>query len=74
MFPIFSCSAQKHQDNAVASEKHLADETVLVDWSSLLSIRQSRDLSPHLLHVLQDHVAMSVESLHTAQHLPVVAA
>ena len=30
-------------------------------------------LCPHLLHVLQDHVAVPVERLHPAQKLPVVS-
>ena len=33
-----------------------------------------RQLSPHLLHALQHHVAVSVESFHSAQKLLVVPA
>lgn len=53
---------------------HLANETVLVDRSPLLSRAVSWSLGPHLLHILQHHVAMSVEGLDTRKELAVVAA
>jgi hypothetical protein len=67
-------SAQQDQDDRIAAEKHLADEPVLVDLASLLSIRQARGLCPHLFRVLKNHVAVTVECLDTGEQFAVVAA
>ena len=53
---------------------HFADEPVLVDWPPLLSTRNSRSFRPHFLHVLQDHIAMSIEGLDPGEQFAVVAA
>lgn len=53
---------------------HLADEPILVDGPARLAVGKLGLLSPHLLDVLQDHVAMPVEGLHTSEELAVVAA
>lgn len=53
---------------------HLANKSILVHRSSLLSGTISRRLSPHLLHILQDHIAMSVESLDTREQFSIVSA
>lgn len=53
---------------------HLANKSILVHRSSLLSGTISRRLSPHFLHVLQDHIAMSVESLDTREQFSIVSA
>ena len=48
------------QDDRIPSEEHLGDETILVDWFTLLlALPCLRDLHPHLLHIFQDHVTMS---------------
>jgi hypothetical protein len=64
---IFFCNVvslrQKNQHNAVAAQEEFADEAVAVDRLSLLSICIPGRLAPHLLHVLQHHVAVAVESL-----------
>ena len=52
---------------------HFADETILVDTSSLLSLAISGKLCPHLLDVLEDHVAVSVECFYAGEQLAVVA-
>lgn len=52
---------------------HLADESVLVHRSSLLAICQSWRLRPHLLHILEDHVAVAIEGLDASEQLAVVA-
>lgn len=51
--------------------KHLADETVLVHALALGTLGL---LGPHLLDILEDHVAVSVKSLDTGQQLAVVSA
>lgn len=52
---------------------HLANETILVYRSSLLAICQSGRLCPHLLDILQNHVAMAVKRLDAGKELAVVA-
>jgi hypothetical protein len=52
---------------------HLADEAILVDTSSLFSLAVPGKFRPHLLDVLEDHVAMSVKGLYTGEELAVVA-
>lgn len=52
---------------------HLANKAVLVHWPALLAVGQPRRLSPHLLDVLEHHVAVSVKGLDTRQQLAVVA-
>lgn len=65
---------QDHDDRVPAQE-HLGDVAVLVDGLGLLlALAALGDLSPHLLHVLQHHVAVPVKGLHAAQELLVVAA
>lgn len=53
---------------------HLADETVLIYASALLSSRQSWRLGPHLLHILEHHIAVTVEGLDPREELLVIAA
>lgn len=53
---------------------HLADEAVLVDLAPRLAIGEARCLCPHLLRVLQNHVAVSVEGLDAGEQFAVVAA
>lgn len=64
---------QKHQHHAVAAEEEFADEAVAVDGLALLSVCVPGSLAPHLLHVLQDHVAVTIESLDTCEQFSVVA-
>merc|ERR1719265_486081 len=63
----------EHQDHRIASEEHFADEAILVHRLGLL-LAPVRDLRPHLTHVLQDHVRVTVKCLDTCQNLPIVAA
>lgn len=56
------------------ANSHFADKTIFIDWSSLLPCTRSWCLCPHLLHILQHHIAMSVECLHAGQQLSVVSA
>jgi hypothetical protein len=67
-------SAQQNENDGVASEKHLADETVLVDLASFLPICQSWGFCPHLLCVLKNHVAVTIECLDAGEQFAVVAA
>lgn len=50
---------------------HLADEAILVNALALAALGL---LGPHLLHVLENHVEVSVKSLDTGQELAVVTA
>lgn len=50
---------------------HLADEPVLVDTLALAALGLLR---PHLLDVLEDHVAVAVEGLDARQQLAIVPA
>ncbi len=65
----------QHQDDRVSAQKHLGNEPVLVDrLGLLLALARLGHLCPHLLDLLQHHVAVPVEGLHPAQQLLVVAA
>lgn len=52
---------------------HFADEPILIDRSPFLTSRNFRRFSPHLLHVFQYHVAMSIECLDSSQEFSVVS-
>jgi hypothetical protein len=65
------CSAKQDEDDRVTTQEHLADESVLVHTLALVALGL---LGPHLLYVLQHHVAVSVKSLDTGQQLPVITA
>ena len=61
-------------DDAVPSEEHILDEPVLVDgFGLLLALALLGHLGPHLLHILQHHVAVAIERLDAAEKLLVVA-
>jgi len=65
----------EHQDHRVSTQKHLGDESVLVDrLGLLLSLPSLWNLCPHFLHILQHHVTVPVKGLDTPQQLFVVAA
>ena len=56
----------KHYYHGVSSEEHLADVPVSVDGPALLlPLALDGVLCPHLLHILQDHVTMTIEGLDT---------
>lgn len=64
-------SIQREWDIRRNPNVHLADEAVLVHSLARTTLRL---LGPHLLHVLQHHVEVSVKGLDTGQEFPVVAA
>ena len=66
-------SRQKNQHNTITAQEEFADETVAVDRLALLSVRIPGRLAPHLLDVLQHHVAVAVKCLDARQQLAVVA-
>lgn len=50
----------QHYNHRVSSQEHLGDVTVLVYWFGLLlALATLGNFCPHLLHILQDHVAVS---------------
>ena len=53
---------------------HLGNETVLVDGAALGAVRLARRFGPHLLDVLEHHVAVAVKGLDAGEQLAVVAA
>ena len=66
-------SAAKKAASSGGDHAHLADKPVLVHGLPLLATRRPRRLAPHLLHVLEHHVAVAVEGLDARQQLAVVA-
>ena len=52
---------------------HLANESVLVNLATSFSIGVTRCLGPHLLRILQYHVAMPIERLDASKNFPVIA-
>lgn len=53
---------------------HLTNEAILIDRPPLLPARRPRRLRPHLLDVLEHHIAVAIEGLDARQQLAVVAA
>lgn len=70
--PALACS--KPASVLAVIYSHLANESILVDRSSFLACARSGCLRPHLLHVLQHHITMPIESFHARKQFPVVAA
>jgi len=68
-FPCAS-STQQHQNHTIPPQKHLADKSILIDS---LTPRLAPPLRPHLLDILQHHVAMAVEGFDAGEQLAVVA-
>jgi hypothetical protein len=66
-------SRQKNQHNAITAQEEFANEAVAVDRLALLSVRIPRRLAPHLLDILQHHVAVAVEGLDAREQFAVVA-
>lgn len=64
-------SAEQDEDDGVTTEEHLADEAILVNTLAVTTLGL---LGPHLLDVLQNHVAVAVEGLDTGEELAVVPA
>jgi len=65
----------QNQNHRISAQKHLGDVTILVHrLRLLLAFAGFRDLGPQFLDVLEDHVAMSIKSLHPRQQLLVVSA
>lgn len=61
---------QKNQDDTITPEEHFADESVLIDaFGIALGL-----LRPHLLHILQHHVAVAVERLDSRKKFSVIPA
>lgn len=54
-------------------DAHLANEAIFVDGASLFAVGQPRRLRPHLLDVLENHVAVAVKGLDAGEQLAVVA-
>jgi len=63
----------QHKNNRIPSQEHLGDVSILVDGLGFLSLASLGDFVPHLLHVFQHHVTVTVEGLHTTQEFAVVA-
>ena len=62
-------------DHAVATQEHFGDEAVAVDGRRLLlALTSLRNLRPHLLDVLEHHVAVPVKGFHAPKQLLVVPA
>jgi len=64
---------QKHENDAVTAQEEFADEAVAVDGLALLAVCVPGHLAPHLLHVLQNHVAVAIEGLDAREQFAVVA-
>ena len=48
------------RDDQVPTQEHLGEAAVLVDRLGLFALAAFGDLSPHLFHILQHHVAVPV--------------
>lgn len=64
----------EHENDRVSSEEHFADLPVLVDLLRfLLALPRFGHFGPHLRHILQHHVAVTIECLDASEQLLVVA-
>ena len=61
-------------DNGVATDEHLADVSLTVDWVCTLALVSLGCLGPHLTDIFHDHIHMSVESLHSPQDFAIISA
>ena len=73
MIFINSFRVPQDQNNAIASQEHLADIPLSGHGVAFLASISLGHLGPHLAHVLKHHVHMPVEGLHPRQQFPVVA-
>lgn len=72
---IHSSPPQRAEQNFRSRKNsHLANKAILIHRPALLPPSQPRRLRPHLLHILQHHIAVSIEGLDARQQLAVVAA
>lgn len=61
---LFACDERvpQHHNDRVSSQEHFGDVAILIHGLRLLlAFATLGYLRPHLLHVFQNHVAMSVE-------------
>lgn len=58
--------------SAKRGDEHFADESILVHGPPFLPSRRPGYLSPHLFHILQDHIAVAIEGFHPSKQLSVV--
>lgn len=65
----------KHSSKTLVKEEHshLADKSILIHRPSLATVGQPGGLSPHLLNILKNHVAVAVKGLDASEQLAVVA-
>jgi len=61
------------ENNSVLSQVHLADKSIFVDRFCLLALATFWCFCPHLLHILQYHIAMPVESFDACQQFAIIA-
>ena len=65
----------ENKDDGVATQEHFADESFLVGWLGLLlAFSRLGRFGPHLLDVLQNHVAVAIERFDAAKKFLVVSA
>lgn len=57
----------------MALDSHLADEPVFIDRPSLLPAGCPWYFCPHLFHILQHHIAMSVKGFYSCQKFAIIA-
>jgi hypothetical protein len=63
---------QQHQNHRIPPQEHLTNEPILIHNPTLLPLRIPRRLTPHLLHILQHHIEVSIKRLYARKQLPVV--
>lgn len=72
-----SCTRQRvsqDQNDRIPSQEHLRYETIFIDGFSLFPFPSTRNFRPHLLHILQYHVTVTIEGFYTSKQLFVVPA
>ena len=71
---FFSLRVSYSNNDRISTKKHFRYVSLPVDSMSPLSLVSLGCLGPHLTHVLEHHVHVTIEGLHATQNLAVVAA
>ena len=66
-------TASPNKNNGFTSDEHLGDVAILGNrLCPFLALASLRQLRPHLLYILEHHVAVTIESLHATEQFLVV--
>lgn len=62
-------SGQQYEDDTISSQKHLADESILIHGLSCSSLL----FCPHLFNILEHHIAVAIKCFDSSEKLVIIA-